>query len=126
MADLSPQLLAQLEGAVANWSEGPLFRFEVYSCPQSCCCRGTAHVTDTHGDGCVIVVEDVSCMLNAVPALVAAAKERDQLRAEVERLRKLGTQCLVLLDVVRAGELWALKAINGELPRIRAEIERKP
>lgn len=59
----------------------------------------------------------------------AAARLRDEtvkLRAEVERLRKRGIECLVLLDAVTEGEPWARKATDGELPRLRAEIEGVP
>lgn len=165
MADLTPELLAQLEMDVAADNVDDRVEFLAHHC------------------------EELARVINALPALVAAAKERDQLRAElerqsgqlvnmehwlarvqearsedldygqmmreeaerlgspiaipfsdrrsrhreevewlraeVERLRQLGIEAVVLLDFVQEGQPWALNAIDGELPRIRSEIERK-
>lgn len=122
MADLTPELLAQLEGLLAGWegtfsadpveekldgwegqtqlvwntspSAGSAFEDKVYL------------ATDFNSD----VAPDIVAMLNAVPALVAAAKERDQLRAAIERIKAFVSENAIINDF----ELEAV--LKGEAP----------
>lgn len=95
-ADLTPELLAQLE-VIASRN---MPRFEHH-------------------------VSDGITMAKAIPALVAAAKERDQLRVEVERLK----------EEVQASDMNMAAIMDGtfavgdgtaqkEIERLRAEVER--
>lgn len=94
-ADLTPELLAQLEQDVARWPGGFVMHFggDVY-------CNALAHVPPDapppddreFRDHLDVITEEIDWhrgeslarLLSAVPALIAAAKERDQLRVQLQ------------------------------------------
>ncbi|MGL4442526.1 MAG: hypothetical protein ACRCU1_02805, partial [Alsobacter sp.] len=90
MPNLTPELLAQLERDAAGF--GGRFEARIGDCSDSVYYIGLDGENHEIIADCEIddVVEPLARMLDSVGPLVAAAKERDQLRAEVERLRGLG------------------------------------
>lgn len=95
MADLTPELLAQLERDAAEFPGA----FVVEESSRDNYAEGEMTLTYTgEGEDVPVTVateiqgahiaEPLARMLNAVTALVAAAKERDQLRVELEKMRQ--------------------------------------
>lgn len=118
MADLTPEQLDQLEQDVAGWPGGFMMHDALMYVPLD------APPPDDRDfrDHAYLITEDIDWnpgeslarLLNAVPALVAAAKERDQLRTDVEKLRAAKP---LLIHIDRDGEsLCGMELHHGSVP----------
>lgn len=118
MADLTPEQLDQLEQDVAGWPGGGVHCDALMYVPLD------APPPDDRDfrDHAYLITEDIDWnpgeslarLLNAVPALVAAAKERDQLRTDVEKLRAAKP---LLIHIDRDGEsLCGMELHHGSVP----------
>jgi chromosome segregation ATPase len=125
--ELTPELLEQLEkdaeGFPGRWES----RFDDAS--------DSIHYIDKEGEVHEIapdieiddVADPIVRMLNAAPALVAAAKERDQLNAEVAKLRR--DRPLLVHEVSQLSEMLSESQIaradlGDQIDQLRTEVER--
>lgn len=115
MADLTPELLEQLEKDVAGYQG----TFDVEPSCRDNYADGEMSLTYLgDGDDVPVIIatelqgahiaEPIARMLNAIPALVAAAKERDQLRAQLKNATALRQR-----DREHASQVAAALGIDG-------------
>lgn len=116
-ADLTPELLAQLEQDIASLTRHGEVRTS-WAGNEVEAASGWLHVCDApHKTACKL-----ARLINAAPALVAAAKERDQLRRQIERIAgtSLGGMCR---EVAQLREM--LENQRGTISKLREEIAER-